>query len=888
LEAVERTRAAYEARTPPAHADTVVLTGDRAVAAPASPAPASPALASPAPAAPPADAAPDPSRAGPDSPTETPLLDQLGRDLTKLAAAGLLSPVIGRTDETEWLIEVLCRRTKRNPVLLGPAGAGKTAIVEGLAQRIADGRVPALLRGTRLIEIPLSSLVAGTQYRGQLEERLAGLVKEASQPGIVLFLDEIHLLVGAGSTEGSAMGVDQVLKPALARGEIAVIGATTPEEYRTSIERDSALARRFTTIDVRELDRDGTRPILRALRDGLLKARGVRVSDAALDVLLAFADEHILNRRFPDKAIDLLEQAVARALVEGRTSVNRADAVRTTERWAARASSTPTLDRFGRDLVALAREGRLGPVVGRDREMRTMQEILLRHSKRNPLLLGPAGSGKTAIVEGFAGRIARGEVATPLRGVRLYEVPLLELAAALRSDPSRMPELFLEARHPSVIVFFDEVHLLASPTVSDLAESLKPALARGEIACIGATTDEEFQALLEPEAALARRFTPVQVAPMDATEVRAVLVAVRDSLAERRHVTVDDDALDDLIVLAGRYYPNRSFPDKGVDLIEQVVARGVERGLDRIDRAQAREVVADLVGMSLDPTAALAHLRDALRDGDVLDPPAIEGLVGHLGVTLRGLDAHAERPDAVVLLTGSAATGASSLASTVAGTVYGRQTAVIDIELSGLTEDSSISTLLGSAPGLVGSDRPLPLQELRRTPWQVVLFRGIEVCAPSIRETITAALEAGTFVDSMGRRLPLGSTVVILTARGIEGAGEPMAPGVLRSTLGPRLLATCDVVSVAAPGGDGRVARITRTLLEPLARRFAVLGIEVEFDESFVEWLVQRLPADGETPEAFLDRAVTPGLVATLPEGAVGRYLVRVESGRPVMVANPR
>ena len=371
------------------------------------------------------------------------------------------------------MIEVLCRRSKRNPVLLGPAGSGKTAIVEGLAERIAAGRVPALWQGTRLIEVPLSSIVAGTQYRGQLEERLVHLVAGGGEPPGIVPSSTRSTCSPARGQRRQRMGADQVLKPALARGDIAVIGATTPEEYRASIERDDALARRFTTIDVRELDAAATRPILRALRTGLLKARGVRVSDAALDVLLAFADQRILNRRFPDKAIDLLEQAVARALVAGRTSVSRADAVRTTEVWASRASSTPTLDRFGRDLVRLAHEGKLEAIVGRDRELRTVQRSC---------------SATRSGIRSCSGRRARARPRSskdsPV-GSRAATFPCRCAAFGCKrshcsnsrrpsGDPSRAADFFLEARHPSVVVFFDEVHLLASPTVSDLAESLKP------------------------------------------------------------------------------------------------------------------------------------------------------------------------------------------------------------------------------------------------------------------------------------------------------------------------------------------------------------------------------------------------------------------------------
>ena len=815
----------------------------------------------------------------------TPLLDKIGRDLTKLAAEGSLAPVIGREDETAWMIEVLVRSSKRNPVLLGPAGVGKTAIVEGLAQRIVAGRVPAHLLGVRVIEVPLASLTAGTQYRGQLEERVAQIVSEASQPGVILFFDEIHLLAGAGRTEGG-MGADQVLKPALSRGDIAVIGATTPEEYRTSIALDEALARRFTTVTVPELDKAASRPILMSIRDALGRSRGVTATDDALDVLLEFADRSIANRRFPDKAIDLLEQAIANAIVAGRTTVDRADAVATTVRWAARASSTPTLERFGRDLVALARDGKLGPIQGRERELTAIIEVLLRRTKRNPLLLGPAGSGKTAIVEGLAIKVAQGEVPEALRDIRIFDVPLLSLASSIAAEPPLLGDLLAEVRHPSVVVFFDEIHLLASPTVRDLAESLKPALARGEIACIGATTSEEYQADLESETALARRFTEIAVEPMGEAAVHAVLVAVRDNLARLRGIRVADDALDELVALADQFLPNRAFPDKGVDLIEQSVAYAITHDRTTVDVTTAREAVAALTGMPLDPSESLAALARELREQALLDPTATTTVLGRLGVSLRGLDARRERPDAILLLCDDASAAADPLSILLARLIFGRETARIDIDLSGMADDSSISTLLGSAPGLIGSDRQLPLHELRRSPWEVVLLRGIDSCAIVIRDTIAAALEAGSFSDALGRRIPLGAAIVILTAPVVRAGADKPAAAVLAMRLGPALVAVADVVTGNAPGAeaDARGAWVRRELLDPLAARLGRTGFHVRFDRAFIAWLEARLPTDGSSPEAFLDREVTPIIAAALPS-VPGQITVGMADGRPTVHA---
>ena len=258
-------------------------------------------------------------------------------------------------------------------------------------------------------------------------------------------------------------GAAELLKPALARGDIAVIGATTADAWRDSIAKDDALARRFT--HARRLragrSRDAADPSL-GRATGWRRRAACTSTDAAIDVLLDFADKSIGNRRFPDKGIDLLQQAVAQALVDGRKTVDTADARATTASWSARVSSAPTLERFGRELVSLGKQGALGPIVGRDREMDAMLEILIRHSKRNPLLLGPAGAGKTACVEGLGIRIASGKVPSQLAGVRLFDVSLTSLAAGLSSDPSLIDDFLLEARHPSVIVFFDEIHQLAA------------------------------------------------------------------------------------------------------------------------------------------------------------------------------------------------------------------------------------------------------------------------------------------------------------------------------------------------------------------------------------------------------------------------------------------
>ena len=244
-------------------------------------------------------------------------LEQYGRNICDLARAGKLDPVIGRTDEIRRTIQVLSRRTKNNPVLIGEPGVGKTAIVEGIAQRIVAGDVPSTLRDRDLIELDMSALVAGAKYRGEFEDRLKAVLKEVEKADgkVILFIDELHTIVGAGATEGS-MDAGNILKPALARGELHAIGATTLDEYRKYIEKDAALARRFQTVLVSEPTVEDTISILRGLKEKYEIFHGVHITDGALVAAADLSDRYIADRFLPDKAIDLVDEAASRLRME--------------------------------------------------------------------------------------------------------------------------------------------------------------------------------------------------------------------------------------------------------------------------------------------------------------------------------------------------------------------------------------------------------------------------------------------------------------------------------------------------------------------------------------------------------------------------------------------
>ncbi len=251
--------------------------------------------------------------------SRTPALDSFGRDLTELARQGKLDPVIGRANEIERSIQVLCRRTKNNPVLLGEAGVGKTAIVEGLAQRVISGEIPEILSDKRIVVLDLAMMVAGTKYRGQFEERIKAVMNEVRRArNTILFIDELHTLVGAGGAEG-AIDAANVLKPALSRGEIQCIGATTLDEYRKYIEKDKALARRFQEIIVDPTNPAETIEILKGLRERYEKHHRVQITDDAIAAAVDLSGRYITGRCLPDKAIDVIDESGARVRLRTMT-----------------------------------------------------------------------------------------------------------------------------------------------------------------------------------------------------------------------------------------------------------------------------------------------------------------------------------------------------------------------------------------------------------------------------------------------------------------------------------------------------------------------------------------------------------------------------------------
>jgi ATP-dependent Clp protease ATP-binding subunit ClpC len=417
--------------------------------------------------------------------SSTPTLSSFSRDLTAAARAGELDPVVGRDAEIERVVAILSRRSKNNPVLIGEPGVGKTAVVEGLAQRIAAGDVPAALRDKRILSLSLGPLVAGTKYRGEFEGRVKRILEEVKRSAreIVLFIDELHALVGAGAAEGS-LDLSSMIKPELARGELQCIGATTFDEYRKYIETDSALERRFQPVTVDEPTVAQTADILRGLRGKYGDHHGVDISDPAIEAAATLSARYIIDRFLPDKAIDLIDEAASSVALRGGGVVEVADVAAIVSKWTGIPQGALTEEQ-SRNLLDLE-QALAKRVVGQERAIASVSQAIRRgraglKDPRKPvggfLFLGTSGVGKTELARAIASELFGTEEA--LVRIDLTEYTESHTVSRLlgappgysgHDEPGQLTEPV--RRRPYSVVLFDEFEKAHGDVASILLQIL--------------------------------------------------------------------------------------------------------------------------------------------------------------------------------------------------------------------------------------------------------------------------------------------------------------------------------------------------------------------------------------------------------------------------------
>jgi len=577
---------------------------------------------------------------------------------------------------------------------------------------------------------------------------------------------------------------------------------------------------------------------------------------------------------------------------------------------------TPMLERLGRDLCQEAAVGKLPPILGREVELQAVMETLCRFTKRNPLLIGPAGVGKTAIVEALAQQVVLGEVPPPLQGIRIFALQssaLVSGTGVVGELEKRMHAILDEACQEGVVLFIDEVHTIVGSggvrQVSDVGSLLKPALAKGEIACIGATTSEEFHRFIEQDRALERRFQPLRVQELSPDATLEILHALRERTSRERNVTLSDEALSLIVLLAQQYLRNRHFPDKAIDILEQSVAFAVLRGLQEVTPSVVRDVVERMVGIPVGLGADLSqHLSEVKRHlvTEAFCPEAVaDQLVQRLEITMRALDITPVRPNSVLLVTGTAGEALDLTARVLAQVLYGDRERVIEVDMTAFTHPADVTRLTGAPPGYVGHDDVMAFHlRLAQQPWSVVLFKNVESSHPQAQEVLAQAFQSGFFTDARGRRVYLSDAIVVLTAAIEERAKRPLgfgrgsgedreeeerATADVSPPLVPDLLAQIDLHwRPERPTSEGVQLWLERWVLPSLSERYERQGLQIDWDPSILKWLSEAIVIAGDLTqgERLVEERILPLLIPYL--NAPGEVVLSFEEDRGIQIQSAK
>jgi ATP-dependent Clp protease ATP-binding subunit ClpC len=623
------------------------------------------------------------------------------------------------------------------------------------------------------------------------------------------------------------------------------------------------------------------------LRQSIVRAQGTPVTPAHLLISLLEVDgavRQLLNGLGVQAAqlVEVLQSAQSRCAPvsgppsEGSEGVgDRSSGVAGTtvsSQLLVHREPTPTLDRYSRDLTHLASEGQLYPVIGREREMAATIEILCRQIKRNPILVGEPGVGKTALAEGLAQRIVDGSVPVQLQDKRLVELSVSSLVAGasqMGEFEKRLRRLVTEVKAAGdVILFIDEAHALMGAGgmygLQDAATILKPALARGDIVCIGSTTTHEYRKYIEKDGALARRFQPVRVEEPGRDDVLRILEALKPRFEDHFKVNIPDDLLSVTYELSKSYLKNRYFPDKAIDLLERATSRAMLSGGDSPALAveTVLSVLSDVTGIPLEKLdqgemERYLHMEEILQGRIVGQDHAVEVVSGLLRLTKRRLDLDPKRPDGVFLFVGPTGVGKTEMAKALTEFLFGDEDRLIRLDMSEFSSEFTVSRLIGSPPGYVGYTQGGQLTErVHRQPFCVILLDEIEKAHPAVLNLFLQVFDDGRLTDAQGQTAYFSDATIIMTSnlaselwfRRRMGFGEgdkevrvseEAVMDVLRRRLPSEFLSRVDEVVIFHPLEDRAVLQIARQKLNAIVlERFARQGIDISLEPQVVEYVV--------------------------------------------------
>ena len=818
-------------------------------------------------------------------PPKRKFLDTYCENLTRKAREGKLDDIIGRDREIYRTIQILSRRQKNNPCLIGEAGVGKTAIAEGIAERIAKGQVPIGLRDKEIFLLDLTSLVAGTQFRGQFEQRVKGLLSEVKAIQ--------RMENGQMKQEGYCLHCARELH----------------------IKPVDDLMKQFGMSE-QDLDNMENRmeSMMEELGDSNPLSMLMNMSGSGEDADAENMDEDLVpgsNATFPLGFTGTEKQ-------DGDKKADRKNGKKPPKR--------KFLDTYCENLTRKAREGKLDDIIGRDREIYRTIQILSRRQKNNPCLIGEAGVGKTAIAEGIAERIAKGQVPIGLRDKEIFLLDLTSLVAGTQfrgQFEQRVKGLLSEVKAAgNVILFIDEIHTITSAGESEGAMNagniLKPALSRGEIQVIGATTFTEYRKYIEKDQALERRFQPVRVEEPSVADTLAVMNGIKRYYEQHHHVQVPAEVLSAVVTLSERYITDRFLPDKAIDLLDEACAccnlahpviseyLGMQKELDALKQEEAEMESADVneaidyervaerktriakleselpakqaaaseIQVTMDDVAKvielwtgipavkiretefvkLAGLENALKQKVIGQDEAVH-LVAQ-AIKRSRADLSGRRRPASFIFVGPTGVGKTELVKQLAEQLFDGPDPLIRLDMSEYMEKYAVSRMIGSPPGYVGYEEAGQLTEkVRRRPYSVVLFDEIEKAHPDVMNILLQILDEGKINDAQGRTVDFSNTVICMTSNAgssDQSAGslgfnksdaqrsEEKTRKALAQFLRPEFLGRVDEVIAFKPLTEETLQGIAALMLDEYKPGMEAKGIAYSYTPAALKALVQK------------------------------------------------